>query len=806
MDPNEILSQFVKETKLEPGLARDLLEGKHWHYDAALRDFKELVGQRRLSTQNQAPPRQSPPRNGPVLKPAQGKSPPRANGQRGSPIIQNGGGHSPHGLHKPVSQEPPRSPGTSRLTRGLSKANAKLVDIGRQKVIEDEERHDCQLVDTPKYTFILPDLFVFPPDFRAFVEKDLIDSCTMVNLENSGHLNWWAKTGACPKLWPMTTSGDGNCLLHASSLGMWGFHDRQLTLRKALYKDLTDHQHTAYMQRLKRRWRWQQTLANKESGLVYSEEEWEAEWKALLKLASTVPRNLRYRINGGKPAGGGHLPSLAEDQPYINDDEEVMYESLEEFHVFVLCHILRRPIIVVADTVLRDSDGQPLAPIPFGGIYLPVEFQPIECHRSPLVLTYDASHFSALVPMEVDSHREPELKRKPPVIPVTNSDHQLLTLHFIVDPGIGWEWKDENQNNAKNEGFRRLVYSPEEKVQLLNKYLELVRLEVPDSGLDSQGDEWEMLPPKEDGVRTVKVEVSRSNSSGSEKSSKSGSKEKSKSFGKKLKHFAGLDKGKKSSRKNAGDTPQLIEKQPVSKNSAVTIGDISDRSIVVAAKMDDIRLQGHEEMIRNYLEAAKGRYQENIAMRRRIAAEENRSRQIRVNRVQDHFLDDDERTNETALSYTTIPRARMGKPTSSAPRSVPHRQDYPDSVHARGIQYADAGSPSSYQGNPGMERLAGNTSRNPAVQHQGRYHVTQRYQPQAPVVSQRVVPIHNLQIEARSNPYATHVRGKKVPLSREERFANQCRTFGCKSFGSERTENLCPHCYESMLRKKMPSM
>jgi OTU domain-containing protein 7 len=28
--------------------------------------------------------------------------------------------------------------------------------------------------------------------------------------------------------------GDGNCLLHAASLAMWGVHDRQLMLRRAL--------------------------------------------------------------------------------------------------------------------------------------------------------------------------------------------------------------------------------------------------------------------------------------------------------------------------------------------------------------------------------------------------------------------------------------------------------------------------------------------------------------------------------------------------------------------------------------------
>lgn len=40
-------------------------------------------------------------------------------------------------------------------------------------------------------------------------------------------------------MWPLSTTGDGNCLLHAASLGMWGIHDRQLMLRKILYEMLT---------------------------------------------------------------------------------------------------------------------------------------------------------------------------------------------------------------------------------------------------------------------------------------------------------------------------------------------------------------------------------------------------------------------------------------------------------------------------------------------------------------------------------------------------------------------------------------
>lgn len=42
-------------------------------------------------------------------------------------------------------------------------------------------------------------------------------------------------------------------------------------------------------------------------------------------------------------------------------------EFLEEFHVYVLAQIIRRPIIVFADSVLRDVEGCPLSPIPFRG-------------------------------------------------------------------------------------------------------------------------------------------------------------------------------------------------------------------------------------------------------------------------------------------------------------------------------------------------------------------------------------------------------------------------------------------------------
>ena len=37
----------------------------------------------------------------------------------------------------------------------------------------------------------------------------------------------------------------------------------------------------------------------------------------------------------------------------MEGDAATLYESLEEVHVLALAHILRRPIIIVADTILR---------------------------------------------------------------------------------------------------------------------------------------------------------------------------------------------------------------------------------------------------------------------------------------------------------------------------------------------------------------------------------------------------------------------------------------------------------------------
>ncbi|PWA24933.1 hypothetical protein CCH79_00015478 [Gambusia affinis] len=429
VDMDAVLSDFVRSTGAEPGLARDLLEGKNWDFTAALSDFEQL---RQVHAGNLT---YSFPEDR-IYQPSE-----KEMARVGRPV-----------LHR--QDEVVQAASEKRLSRGISHASSTIVSLARSHVSSTGGSSNEPLLDTPLCTFQLPDLTVYRDDFRSFIERDLIEQSMMVALENAGRLNWWTKVVPnCQNLLPLATSGDGNCLLHAASLGMWGFHDRDLMLRKSLYA-LMDH--GLEREALKRRWRWQQTQQNKESGLVYTEEEWQKEWNELLKLASSEPR-IHYSTNGTNGA---------------ESSDEPVYESLEEFHVFVLAHVLRRPIVVVADTMLRDSGGEAFAPIPFGGIYLPLEVPAAKCHRSPLVLAYDQAHFSALVSME----QKDSSKDQAVVIPLTDSEHKMLPLHFAVDPGKDWEWGKDDTDNVM---LASVALSLEAKLQMLHTYLTVTWLPLP---------------------------------------------------------------------------------------------------------------------------------------------------------------------------------------------------------------------------------------------------------------------------------------------------------------------------------------
>uniref|UniRef100_A0A8C1T923 ubiquitinyl hydrolase 1 n=1 Tax=Cyprinus carpio TaxID=7962 RepID=A0A8C1T923_CYPCA len=357
LDMDAVLSDFVRSTGAEPGLARDLLEGKNWDLSAALNDYEQL---RQVHTANlphvfneghyyKQPERSSTPQH---IKPEQCPQKQEDNTQE------------------------------KRLSRGISHASSAIMSLARLQVSGDCAREQFPL-EMPIYTFQLPDLSVYSEDFRSFIERDLIEQSTMVALEQAGRLNWWSTMcTSCKKLLPLATTGDGNCLLHAASLGMWGFHDRDLVLRKSLYAMMKS---GAEREALKRRWRWQQTQQNKE---------------------------------------------------------------------VVLFSFLHRPIVLCLYTLYRHDQKLGLL---FASICLETG-----CN---LVLNITSKSFiSSFCPS------------LPAVIPLTDSEHKLLALHFAVDPGRDWEWGRDDNDNAK---LANLILSLEAKLNLLHNYMNVTWIRIP---------------------------------------------------------------------------------------------------------------------------------------------------------------------------------------------------------------------------------------------------------------------------------------------------------------------------------------
>lgn len=504
-----------------------------------------------------------------------------------------------------------------RLKRGFSNIieNESIVIAARTSVLHDIKEDNHQQMFS---TFMLPDITIYTEEFTQFLNKELIESSTLNSLQMAGRLNWWADQGLCQRLIPMATTGDGNCLLHAASLAMWGIHDRQLTLRNALHHTLTK---ASYKDYLCRRWRWQQTLVNQQSGLVFSEAEWKAEWENILRLASPSPRS-----------GPDHFTTNINsccDSPVthssVGQSDPVVYESLEEFHVFVLAHVLKRPIIVVADTILRDANGDALAPIPFGGIYLPLECISKECCLSPLLLTYDAAHFSALVPMQNNSPDS-----VPWAIPVMDPQLQLLPLHFWHDPGPQFDWSTLN-----NKTTSMLELCQEDRLNLLKQYMDIIQLPFcPDSQLLLNNNPLTGRQPSsgsEEGtsLNCGTVKKDKKEGKGNSVAKQFGSL--GKSVGKKLKNLGNnLAPGKpgKSSvegEKGGGSLSGGLSQSAKVITAVATTGSGEKDDWVYCAKLMLDHLPeadfGRQQFINNYLKDAQRRFQEQEQKRQQKAEE-----------------------------------------------------------------------------------------------------------------------------------------------------------------------------------------
>lgn len=181
-------------------------------------------------------------------------------------------------------------------------------------------------------------------------------------LEESSIINWSLEINVTlgSRLYALWNRSTGDCLLDSALQATYGVFDKDNRLRKALADTLNDAAHVLFS-RFK-----EAEILRVSHQLPYTldQMQWQEDWAVLLSIA---------------------------EKPKC---------SLEQFHIFVLSHILRRPIIVYGIKFVKSYRGEKLALAGFQGVYLPLHFDSKFCSKSPISLAYTKGHFTALVPME----------------------------------------------------------------------------------------------------------------------------------------------------------------------------------------------------------------------------------------------------------------------------------------------------------------------------------------------------------------------------------------------------------------------
>lgn len=269
---------------------------------------------------------------------------------------------------------------------------------------------------TDLVTFTLPaDIEDLPPAVQEKLFDEVLDRDVQKELEEeSAVINWSLELGTRldSRLYALWNRTAGDCLLDSVLQATWGIYDKDSVLRKALHDSLHDCSHWFYS-----RWKEWESWYSQSFGLHFSlrEEQWQEDWAFILSLAS---------------------------QPGA---------SLEQTHIFVLAHILRRPIIVYGVKYYKSFRGETLGYTRFQGVYLPLLWEQSFCWKSPIALGYTRGHFSALVGMESDGYDNrgagANLNTDDDVtvtfLPLVDSERKLLQIHFLSAQEMGSEEQQE---------------------------------------------------------------------------------------------------------------------------------------------------------------------------------------------------------------------------------------------------------------------------------------------------------------------------------------------------------------------------
>ncbi|XP_016416538.1 ubiquitin thioesterase ZRANB1-like [Sinocyclocheilus rhinocerous] len=254
-----------------------------------------------------------------------------------------------------------------------------------------------------------------PPAVQEKLFDEILDRDVQKELEEeSAVINWSLELGTRldSRLYALWNRTAGDCLLDSVLQATWGIYDKDSVLRKALHDCLHDCSHWFYS-----RWKEWESWYSQSFGLHFSlrEEQWQEDWAFILSLAS---------------------------QPGA---------SLEQTHIFVLAHILRRPIIVYGVKYYKSFRGETLGYTRFQGVYLPLLWEQSFCWKSPIALGYTRGHFSALVGMETDGYDNrgagANLNTDDDItvtfLPLVDSERKLLQIHFLSAQEMGSEEQQE---------------------------------------------------------------------------------------------------------------------------------------------------------------------------------------------------------------------------------------------------------------------------------------------------------------------------------------------------------------------------
>lgn len=118
----------------------------------------------------------------------------------------------------------------------------------------------------------------------------------------------------------------------------------------------------------------------------------------------------------------------ATDDVSSPDSHGLPYQTLEAIHLYVAANSLRRPIIVLSDTVARSVFGQSIQQNHIGGVYLPLDTPAERCYKSPLVIGYSMNHFAPLVFEQDRSVDTVEMQAVPLVTQAVN----MLECKFLL--------------------------------------------------------------------------------------------------------------------------------------------------------------------------------------------------------------------------------------------------------------------------------------------------------------------------------------------------------------------------------------